>query len=324
MKRRGTGRVALALLAAAALGGWGGCAPPGGSPAPGFGPDSGLDGYLVAYNVLLDEEHDDYEIFVMNPDGTDRRNLSRDPALDWVYHARDDRLYLASDRDDERRKYHLYEMRSDGSGLRRITEFRVPDSWVTTRGDGAELVIGSTKDGNTDLYRIDASGRELERLTDDPEADNDPALSPDGNRLAWRSKRSGLDEIWVMDLDRREPRRLTHYPEDDPAISAHGYHAGPPVWHPTDGTISFCSWRNGNNSIFSVALDGSALRQLTPDGAEECWHSWSPDGRFLLYDGTDESGNYDIYLMEIATGETRRLTDGPEVEQAPVFVRRAS
>ena len=63
--------------------------------------------YRIVYNVLHDET-------AMELDGSGKRNLTRHPAVDWAYAAQGDRIFLVSDRDDEKRKYHLYEMGPDG------------------------------------------------------------------------------------------------------------------------------------------------------------------------------------------------------------------
>lgn len=300
--------------------------------APGCGPASGPASddiaekagapapYRIVYNVLHDEEVDDYDVFVMELDGTGKRNLTEHPAVDWVYASHGERTFMVSDRDDEKRKYHLYEMGADGGELRQITGFRVRDSWLGTRNEGTELVVASDKDGTADLYLIDLDGNELRRLTDDEIYDNDPAFSSDGTRVVWRSKRSGLDELWLMDLETGEARQLTHFPDDDPARDEHAYHAGPPSWVPHQEVVSFCSKRNGNTSIYTIRADGSGLEQLTGDDGDECWHSWSPDGRYLAYDRAGEDRNYDIYLRDTETGETTRLTESPTYEQGPVFV----
>lgn len=279
--------------------------------------------YRIVYNARVDSEADDYEVFRMNLDGSEKRNLSNDPAVDWAYHADEHRVYMVSDRDDEKRKYRLYEMDTREGAVRRITDFRVRDSWMGTRNHGEQLVISSSKDGQPDLYLIDNRGNVLRRLTEDEAYDNDPAFSPDGTQVVWRSKRSGeTDELWIMDLDSGDARQLTHFPQDDPAFGEHGYHAGPPTWEPNRNVISYCSKRDGAERIFTIRPDGTGLEQLTPDGRVACYHDWSPDGRFLVFDSPGDSENWDVYLLDLETEETFRLTHDPIDEQGPVFVRR--
>ena len=40
--------------------------------------------YRIVYNVLHDETADDYEVFVMELDGSGKHNLTRHPAVDWA------------------------------------------------------------------------------------------------------------------------------------------------------------------------------------------------------------------------------------------------
>ena len=285
-----------------------------------------LKDFRIVYNVQWDAEKDDYEIFSMNPDGTDQRNISRWKGVDWVYHAHGDKIYFVSDREAEHRKYHLYEMRWDGSKVRRITDFLLVDSWLGSRKGGSEFVVTSTKDGEThELYLIGRDGRELKRLTQNGQYENDPAFSPDGRQIVFRSRKTGHGELFIMDADGGPWRQLTRYPEDDDTLkNGYGYHTGPPFWEPNRNIITFTSKRKGNHSIFAVKPDGSGLRQLTPDGREELWHSWSPDGRWLAFGGETGDGNYDIWMMPGDGGELRRLTEDKRAEQAPVFVRKGS
>ncbi|CAM2063833.1 PD40 domain-containing protein [Sulfidibacter corallicola] len=278
----------------------------------------------IAYNVFEDPATDNYEIYVMNADGSGKRNISNWKGVDWVYLAVGDKLYFVSDRDAKHREFHLYEMRADGSGVRRMTDFLVVDSWLSSRRNGTQFVVCSAKDGKDhELYLIDASGRELKRLTDNDRYENDPVFSPDGSQIVYRSKRSGKDELWIRATDGGQERQLTFYPESDDSLAdGRGFHAGPPFWVARRNQITFASKRNGNYSIFAVRPDGSREQQLTDDRADEMWHSWSPDGRWLAYDRTEDGKSWRIYLHDMKSGKARALTgDGP-LALAPVIVGR--
>jgi len=259
----------------------------------------------------------------MDRDGGGKKNISNWKGVDWVYYALGDTLYFVSDRDGGHRQFHLYEMKADGSQVRRISRFFLVDSWLSSRKNGSEFVVCSEKDGDGhELYLIDREGKELARLTRNDVYENDPVFSPDGDRIVFRSRKSGHGELWMMNADGSDWRQLTRYPTDDDTLrDGRGYFAGPPRWQPGRDRISFCSKRNGNYSLFSIAPDGSDLKQLTPDGREEIWHAWSPDGKWLVFDGTEDGKNYYIFLMPAAGGPIRRLTDDAQFEQAPVFVR---
>ena len=275
----------------------------------------------IAYNVLVDEETGNYEIFLMDIDGKNSRNISNSISVDWVYHSVGEKIYFISDRDTTKHLFFLYEMHWDGSQLRRVTNFAVENSWISSRKDGSELIISSAKDGQRhELYLIDLNGKELKRLTNNEYYDNDPCFSPDEKEIVFRSRRPKIDELWIMNADGSHPRQLTFYPEDDLSAGEYHYHAGPPVWEPNQNIISFMSRQNNNYSIFTIKPDGSDLRQLTSNTFDQGWHCWSPDGQLLVFDGLDATGNYDIYIMKYDGSALTRLTDHPQYEQAPVFV----
>lgn len=65
------------------------------------------------------------------------------------------------------------------------------------------------------------------------------------------------------------------------------------------------------NGVFVTNVDGTGVRQITPDGTDGFAARWSPDGSMLVYqqrDGfTQEIGN--LVVVDVATGETTPITD---------------
>jgi WD40 repeat protein len=65
------------------------------------------------------------------------------------------------------------------------------------------------------------------------------------------------------------------------------------------------------NPVSIANVDGTDVRQVTPDGVDGFAARWSPDGSSLVYQGrnaaTIEIGN--IFVVDVATGETRQITD---------------
>ncbi len=281
-----------------------------------------LSGYKIAYNTAFNIETGNYEIFVINPDGSGETNISNWKGVDWVYYANNDKLYFVSDRDTTFRKYFLYEMNADGTGVRKVSQFLLRDSWVSSRKGGSELVVSSNKSGKAELYLIDKDGNEIQQLTNNDFYDNDPCFSPDGSQIVFCSRREGgIDELWLMNADGTNQHQLTHFPKED-TVKVSGYHAGPPAWEPNRNVISFISMRQGKHRIFTIKPDGTDQKQLNITGTDEQgWHSWSPDGRWLAFDGNDSTKNYDIYLYDTKTEAVTRLTTSPLIEQCPVFVK---
>jgi Tol biopolymer transport system component len=73
--------------------------------------------------------------------------------------------------------------------------------------------------------------------------------------------------------------------------------------------INSCCYTPNPVSIASV--DGTGVRQITPDGIDGFGARWSPDGSMLVYqqrDGaTQEIGN--LFVVDVATGKATQITD---------------
>jgi Tol biopolymer transport system component len=90
-----------------------------------------------------------------------------------------------------------------------------------------------------------------------------------------------------------------------------------------DGTrVSFTSNRNGLWQILAANTDGTHLRTVTAfDGGAVGLASWSPDGRFLVFDGVDSHNRIDLYIVSADGGPLRRLTDDDQRESNPEWSR---
>jgi len=81
--------------------------------------------------------------------------------------------------------------------------------------------------------------------------------------------------------------------------------------------VSFTSDRSGLPQILSANQDGTHIRTLTTfEGSSIGLASWSPDGRFLVFDAVDDQNRTDLYVTSADSGPLRRLTndDSREVD----------
>jgi len=287
--------------------------------------------YRLAYNVYVPDSvyPDNYEIFTMELDGSDPQNITRHPDVAWTYLAHDHRILFVSDRDTASRHYFLYEMQFDGTGVRKISDIRLQDSWMDVRKNGAELIVMPHPSVDSVFYLLSADGKLLRKLPMPVPYVSDPAFSPDGERLAFRgsNKRSkreaGFEEaIYVARLDGSELTQISNYPAQDTTAEWFAYKAGPPRWHPGGEFISFQSKRNGKYSLFAASPDGSREWKLTENPQSEGYHSWSPDGQWLALDIANlEETQFDIGLMDWETKKLTILTDTTfHYQMAPAFV----
>lgn len=73
------------------------------------------------------------------------------------------------------------------------------------------------------------------------------------------------------------------------------------------GTLAFVSTRDGNSEVYTINADGSDLRRLTSDPAEDTDPSWSPDGTRIAFTSTRD-GSRNIYIMNADGSNVVRRT----------------
>jgi TolB protein len=114
---------------------------------PAFAPD----GRHIAFGSSRDG---DFEIYVMNADGSGVRRLTHSPGLDmrpaWSPDGR--RLAFTSNRSG---RYEICVMNADGSGVRRLSNQAERDDYAAWHPNGRQLVIVSERQGRSDLYLVD-------------------------------------------------------------------------------------------------------------------------------------------------------------------------
>ena len=95
------------------------------------------------------------------------------------------------------------------------------------------------------------------------------------------------------------------------ALTDREYRHRRPAVSPDGRTIAWQTNQTGpTDDIFLADIDGSNQRRLTMSDAND-GHPWfSRDGRWIVFE-SDRSGNWEIWKIEIATGEVVQLTDDP-------------
>jgi TolB protein len=297
------------------------------------------DKYKIAYNVYEDTAKDNYDIYIMNMDGSGQKNITNTPGVEWTYYAYRDKIFFISDRDTCHRCFFLYEMDAEGNKVKKISNLQLEDSWMSSRNNAAEMIVLGRigKQVRQQLFLISLANGSYKQLTNDTvSTKRDPLFLPDGNEivLAYRPDRSVRrtvpDELWKMNVDGSNKIQLTHFPKEDTTTEWFRYHAGPPQWNSKYKFISYLSRQKRENQIYAVFPDikkgwqTTITKQLTSGNLSSGWHSWSPDGKWLVMDkSTHEEKGYDIYLMNYKTKKTIQLTNSRKTEQAPVFVEKS-
>ena len=80
-----------------------------------------------------------------------------------------------------------------------------------------------------------------------------------------------------------------------------------PAWSPDSRTLVFESTLDGKYAIYVIGVDGTGLRRLTVDTANNDQPRWSPDGRRIVF-SSDRAGHSDLYVMNADGSNQTRLT----------------
>lgn len=145
-------------------------------------------------------------------------------------------------------------------------------------------------------------------------AERFPAWSPDGQWIAYFSDATGEYELTLTQSDGRgETRRLTndgtHWRSD-------------PVWSPDSKFIVFAD-KTGCYLLHTV--DGGETVKIFQDPTGETGPvSWSSDSQWLAYGRNADTalGNGSIWVYNVPSGESNRLTSGYFNDSSPAFDRK--
>jgi Tol biopolymer transport system component len=120
---------------------------------------------LARYEKLLADgliEPSTLEVFVMNADGSNRRQVTSNRAANFCpfFHPDGKRIIFSSNLDDPKgRNFDLFLIRVDGTGLERITTDPSFDGFPMFSRDGKKLVFGSNRNasqpGETNIFIAD-------------------------------------------------------------------------------------------------------------------------------------------------------------------------
>ena len=248
-----------------------------------------------------------YEIYTMNPDGSQQTRLTHDqpadvsptnPRFDLAPSWSPDGTKIAFETSRDGTAREIYVMNADGSNPTRLTHDPSFDLYPTWSPDGEKIAFVSMRTGNYDIYVMNADGSEETRLTTSGFV-GEPTWSPDGTRIAYRRQPTGADyEIYVMNADGSGQTRLTHNTVED----------GFAEWSPDSTRIVYSSRDAARNyQIWVMNADGSGQTRLSTNAAHEAAPAWSPDGTKIAF-ASYRDGDGEIFLMDSDGSNVTRLT----------------
>jgi serine/threonine protein kinase len=201
---------------------------------------------------------------------------------------------------------------AEGGAEKTITS----QNWVSVSrvlwlGDGSGLIVAAVPElisTGTQLWYVSYPDGEVRRVTNDLNAygTSSLGLTADSRSLVTVQAEKSA-QLWVVTPgeDLSKAKQITSGKYDGDSLAWTG-----------DGRILYTAPSGEQSDVWSINADGTANKQVTADTFTEGLGCVSPDGRFVVF-SSNRSGNFNIWRMELATGEQNQLTQGTELDSQP-------
>jgi dipeptidyl aminopeptidase/acylaminoacyl peptidase len=238
-----------------------------------YGTDQGAsyspDGTRIAF---MNNYDGDFEICVMNADGTGVKQLTKNSALDAYPSWSPDgaKIAFTSNRDGD---FDVYVMNVNGSDQTNITSNDpASDDFPQWSPDGRFIAIETDRYGGVSAALITPDGMLQATIGSVAYATFFDSWSPDGQSLLVDSNSGGDFDIYRYDLYGRGPLQWNlmqpKIVSDDTAVE------GSAIWSPDGKQIAFSSNRDGDFEIYVMDAAGGSERQITHNNVDDIVEDW--------------------------------------------------
>ena len=246
-----------------------------------FSPNGGR----IAYSVW--RMGADGEVWVMDADGKNARQVTSDPAglLGWLPDG--DRLAVIGKGAGGRG---VWAVNLNGGRQEQLSDQATSLKMGNLSPDGQRIVYHDAGNDTLNIWTANLDGSGARRLTNDSELMAFPIWSPDGQWLAFEVKRGSDTQLAVMPSGGGAPEQLT---------SGRGQ-SWPGGWSPDGEKVAFAGMRDGVWNVWWVSRRDKTARRVTNYTKQNLYvryPSWSPRGDQIVYEYAETTGN--IWVMEL-------------------------
>lgn len=261
-----------------------------------------------------------FEIYVMDADGSGQTNLTNNPERDvepaWSSDGR--KITFVSDREGNPE---IYVMNADGSGQTRLTNNPAGDSLPAWSPDGTLIVFTRGEAfGIAQIWVMKADGSCETQLTNESLLNSAPVWSPDGTMIAFFKAVLGGDaDVWVMNVVVQHPDcPLNIYGTEQTNLTLNSEQQDlDPDWSPDGTKLAFFRGGGGLSEIWVMNANGSGQTKLsTSSTVGDGVPVWSPDGAKIAFTSLRD-GNGEIYVMDADGSGATNLSNNPASDHFP-------
>lgn len=277
-----------------------------------------------------------YDIWTINADGTDLRQLTRRSERNrFPSWSPDGTKIVFVSNQLKRSTFTIFIMNADGSNQVKISDIPGWNGHPEWSPDGTRIAYDSSSSGNIEIMVMKADGSNPVNLTNHPSRDSAPSWSPDGKKIAFISDRDGNEEIYTMNADGSGQVNLSNnkYSDDSPAwspdgtkiafVSTRDHVAGVEVEPPKMDEMALgpeylekAMQSRRTYDIFVMDADGSNPINLTHYSNNDFKPTWAPDGSRIAFISIRD-GRRDVFSVNPDGTDVMRVTDDDAMQEYP-------
>jgi tricorn protease len=181
---------------------------------------------------------------------------------------------------------------------------RVSDGHISPDGKRAVLAARG------DIFTVPAEKGNIRNLTASPGVrERNAVWSPDGKHVAYLSDRTGEYEVWLRPADGKGPEKQLTKGSDTYKMELD--------WSPDSKHLAVS---DAAMNLWLVDADSGKMKKIDQGVSDEiqAWN-WSPHGGWVAYARTEENNFTSIFLYNVASGQSTRVTTDFTIDTAPCF-----